>query len=113
VIAGPNNQTVTFNFVPDLASFSNPPITIETNPPAPYTPWPSAGTLVQGPGAKQWTADAKTPIPRGGQAQTYKYTVNYPGGELDPTIENQPYPPGMEDDDDQGGGHEGPQHNHP
>jgi len=113
VIAGPNNQTITFNFVPNAASFSNPPLTLETNPPAPYVPWPSSGTLTQGPGTNQWTANANNPIPRGAPAQMYKYTVNYPGGNLDPGIENQPYPPGMEDDDDQGEDGKGPHHNQP
>ena len=105
-----NVQTVFWNLVPPGA-FQNPPIGFVNNAPG-YSNWPGTAPA-PGPGNNQWSANANFPVPAGQPAQRYKYNVYWSGGTFDPDIENQPYPPGMEDDDDQGDQDKGPHHKQP
>lgn len=105
-----NVQTVFWNLVPP-GSFQNPPVAFANNQPG-YDNWPGTAPA-PGPGNNQWSANANSPVPMGQPAKKYKYNVLWSGGVLDPDIENQPYPPGMEDDDDQGDQDKGPHHKQP
>ncbi|HKO01081.1 MAG TPA: hypothetical protein VJ032_05290, partial [Thermoanaerobaculia bacterium] len=92
------------------------PITFPTPPPVGFAPWPATGTITPGPGPNQLTANANAPIPGGDPAVTYKYDVHAADGTtLDPDIQNDPFPPGGVDDDVEGGGsggHDHQGHNH-
>lgn len=98
-----NCQIVQFNLVNDNSGTfdSNPiffPWPVPSTAPLPpppcmsYTQWPTAGTIVQT-GPKQYEANANSPIPDGGAAACYKYSVRWSGGIFDPDIQNEPYPP--------------------
>ena len=96
-----NVQNVIWNLAPPNA-FQNPPVEF-VNAPG-YSNWPGT-TPAPGPGNNQWSASANRPVPVGQPAERYKYNVRWSGGIFDPDVDNQPFPPGMEDDDDdQGGG---------
>lgn len=74
------------------------PATVPPPPCGVWTQFPSSGTVTPGPGANQLTISSNRPIPEGSPAECYKFDVHWFLGTtpqtLDPTIENEPFPPG-------------------
>lgn len=105
-------QIVRVNLVNDSSgSFASNPISfpwpVPPNVPPPrcgtFTQWPSVGTIEPGPGANMFTLNANSPRPGGAtDSVCYKFDVawvkNGQPQTFDPTIENDPYPPGTTDD---------------
>ena len=67
-----------------------------------WTEWPATGTITPGPGSNQLTIRPNKVLSPGGPAECYKFDVHWIKDEvdqtLDPTIENDPFPPSSPED---------------
>lgn len=80
-------------------------IVMDTNPPAPFKPWPGPQPTRVG---NNYVGNAQDPLPQGASAETYRYTINIvdPQGvrhtkliaaenseiSIDPDVVNEPQP---------------------